>query len=326
MKNAIARSRVRMEVHRTPLGTLPSGLAVRILRVVHRAPTLLILALAISACANGSVLSEAGETQADALHSSAVLFVERQAAETTGTPAHIGARFVQYTGLAAASLPDLLGTPHVPLGGATGCAERANATLDTETARTEARLLDVGPIDVRSGDRTVRLEPRRFPDLWNVVSGVIYATDGDLTADGWHFSAPGNVQNRLGGFDVTVRAPEELSGVALAEQALASGGTVTVPRGAFQVRWNRGETTDDVVLTIDSAAGADHPATIECAARDGGMLDVDATWAERITEVVRTSGATVTLHRVRTRPFALAQVDSSQIVFDFSVRGHAQAE
>ncbi|MEI8254626.1 MAG: hypothetical protein WCJ30_03045, partial [Deltaproteobacteria bacterium] len=93
-----------------------------------------------------------------------------------------------------------------------------------------------------------------------------------------------------------------------------------------QVRWNRGEATDGVVLTIDSAAGADRPTTIECSARDEGVLDVDATWADRIAEVVRTSGATVTLHRVRTRPFALQQVDSAQVVFDFSVRGHAQAE
>ncbi len=293
---------------------------------MRRAPALLTLALGISACANGSVLSEGGEAVADGPRSSAVLFVERQAAEPTGTPAHIGARFVQYTGLSAASLPDLLGTPRVP-GAVTGCAERADTVVDTETARAQARLLDVGAIDVRSGERSVRLEPRRFPDLWNVVSGVIYATDDDMAADEWQFTAPGNAQTRLGGFDVTVRAPEELSGVTLAEQALTSGGSVTVPRRtAFQVRWTRGEAADGVVLTVDSAAGADRPTTIECTARDEGVLDVDAAWADRIAEVARTNGAMVTLHRVRTRPFTLQQVDSAQVVFDFSVRGHLQAE
>jgi hypothetical protein len=291
---------------------------------VRRAPALLTLALGITACANGSVIAESGDSQADAQHSSAVLFVERHAVETAGAPAHIGARFVQYTGLPAASLPDLLGTPHIP-NGATGCAERADANLDTEGARAEARLLDVGSIDVRSGDRTVRLEPRRFPDLWNVVSGVIYATDGELAADEWQFTAAGNPQTRMGGFDVTLRAPEDPGSVVVAEQAFGPGLNVLLPRRAFQVRWNRGDVADDVVFAIESAPGADHPTTIECAAHDEGSLDIDAAWAERMSDVART-GATLTLHRVRSRPFSGLQVESAQVVFDFSVRGQAQAE
>ena len=254
-----------------------------------------------------------------------MLFVERHASETAGTPAHIGARFVQYAGLSAAALPDLLGTPHIPAG-STGCLERADAAVDTEGARAEARLLDVGPIDVRSGDRSVRLEPRRFPDLWNVVSGVIYATDGELAADEWQFSAAGNPQTRLGAFDVSLRAPEDLAGLVIAEQAFAPGSNVLIPRRGFQVRWSRGDDAGDgVMLTIESAPGADRPTTIECTTRDEGVLDVDAPWADRMADVART-GATIALHRVRTHPFTGLSVESAQVVFDFSIRGQAQGE
>jgi hypothetical protein len=91
------------------------------------------------------------------------------------------------------------------------------------------------------------------------------------------------------------------------------------------VRWNRGDAADGVILTVDSAAGADRPTTIECAARDEGSLDIDAAWADRIADLART-GATVTVHRVRSRPFTGLQVDAAQVVFDFSVRGQAQSE
>jgi hypothetical protein len=289
-----------------------------VIRVVATAS----VALALSAC--GPRPSDLAETSvAEAQHSSAVLFVERQNVDAVGL-AHIGARFVQYSGLPSTALPDLLGTPHVP-GNFVGCTERQLPDLDTEGTRAEARLLDVGSIDVQAGDRSLRLEPRRFPDLWNVVSGVIYATDENLSADEWHFTSSGNAATHMAGFDVTVRAPDDLASVSISDQGFSAGGSVTLPRHAFQVRWSRGDANDAVLFAVESAPGADTPASIECAGHDEGVIDVDATAADRIAYLAR-AGATVSLHRFRSNGFTGLQVENAQVLFDTSIRGSAQAE
>jgi hypothetical protein len=288
---------------------------------VLRAPALLVVGVGIAACANAPA-GDVSDAQSETQHSSAVVFVERQATDGTAPAVHVGARFVQFTGLPGDALPDLLGTPHVP-GNATGCAERTDATVDPDSPRAAARLLDVGPIDVRAGDRALRLEAQRFPDLWNVVSGVIYASDGELSADQWHFSAPGNAAAHIGGFDVDARAPDEIAGVTIAEQGFVAGGRVSLPHRAFGVRWSRGDHDDGVIVTFESSSTTDRPATIACNARDDGAIDIDATWADRIA-ALSGSGTVITFHRVRARTFAGTQADNALVVFDTSIRGSAE--
>ena len=289
---------------------------------VRRAPALLTVAAGIAACANTQNSVDIADSQVDPTHSTAVVFVERQAGGASGDTAHIGARFVQFSGLPADALPDLLGTPHVP-GATTGCAERAEATLDAEATHAEARLLDVGTIDVRVGEQALQLEPRRFPDLWNVVSGVIYATVGELTGDSWHFSAPGNAASRMAGFDLDARAPEGLAGLSVADQAFAPGAAISIPRHAFSVRWARGDQDDGFIVTFEPGGATDQASVIACAAHDDGSLEVDANWAERIAGLSG-SGTVITAHRVRARSFTHAQSDSAVVVFDLSVRGRGE--
>lgn len=274
----------------------------------------------LAACAGVPSVSPSGEAAAEQPRTLGVLFVERQGVTAPGQPAHIGARFVQYAGLPSAALPDLLGTPFTP-GALAGCAERAHPSLGNEASASEARLLDVGTIEVRSGERALQLQPRRFPDLWNVVSGVIYATDEDLVGDDWHFSAAGRSDLRLGAFDVDVRAPAPLADVVIADQPLVAETPVSLPRQAFRVHWTHGDAADTVMLTVESAPGSQNPITIDCSARDEGLLEIDTPWTERLEEALR-GGGTLTLHRLRMRPFSVPQVDTAHLVFDLYVRAH----
>lgn len=287
---------------------------------VRHAPALLVLAAGLAACAN-TPGGEAGDAQSEQQRM-AVLFVERQASDSAGSTSHVGARFVQYAGIEAAVLPDLLGTPALPA--AIGCVEQGESAVDTANGRAEARLLDVGTIEVRAGDRVLELEPRRFPDLWNVVSGVIYSTDDDLPLGTWRFSAPGNAQSRVGAFDVEARAPEDLANVTVAEQPLAPGAAVVVPRHGFAVRWTRGERDDSIVVAFEGT-GAERPLRVVCVAHDEGSLEIDAAWADRVADLART-GATLAVHRVRARPFSAPSLDAAHVVFDLSIRGTARAE
>jgi hypothetical protein len=282
---------------------------------------MLCLLAGLSACAT-TPGGETGDAQSEQ-QQSAVLFVERHAADATNGASHVGARFVQFVGIDPAALPDLLGTPIVP-SGAAGCRAGRDTTVDTSGARAEARLLDIGPIDVRAGDRTLQLQPRRFPDLWNTVSGMIYGTDGDLPLGAWRFTAAGDAQSHVGAFDVEVRSPEDLTGVFVADQALGPGDTVAVGERGFAVRWARGERDDSVAVFFEGNT-SDGASSVVCTARDEGALDVDATWAARIAAMART-GASVTVHRIRAHSFATTQLENAQVVFDLSLRGELRAE
>jgi hypothetical protein len=280
------------------------------------------MVLGAIACGNPvSLEAETGVAATDQLRT-AVLFVEREETDAAAR-AHVGAQFIEFTGIPADALPDLLGSPRV-LDPAVGCFARdGNTGVETTSNRAEARLLDVGPIDVRAGDRLLRLEPRQFPDMWNVVSGVIYATDEDLPGDTWRFTAAGNELAHLDGFDVELRAPETLSHVTFADQELTPGGSVTLGRHAFAVRWARGDLND--VVTVTFQGNSQSAASVTCVARDEGVIEIDQGWADRVMDLVSESGS-VSVHRVRSRAFSAGQLDNAQLVFDVSLRGTLHAE
>lgn len=317
----------RVDESLTPRRVAPATVATytRHVRVLGRYTSLLPLAMiGVAACAGlpagdpgAASTASTGAVQADTVRSAAVLFVERRPALS-----HVGARFVQYTGVPSDALPDLLGIPVVPAQNAQGCVARADASL--EGSRAEVRLLDVGSLEVRAGDRALHLEPRRFPDLWNVVSGVIYSTDGDLPANTWRFSAAGAQVGRVPAFEVEARSPDELSSVQLAEQSLTEGATAVLPRRGFSVRWARGD-RDDAISVVFEQAGAEGTSRVVCTARDEGSLEVDGVWADRVGDMAARGGATITVHRLRARPFVLTGVDQAQVVFDLVLRARLAA-
>ncbi len=183
------------------------------------------------------------------------------------------------------------------------------------------RLLDVGSLEVRSDGQTLALEPRRLPDLFRVVSGVVYAAEGELSGARWQFRAAGNGSARIPAFEVEAQAPDALASLSLAEQSLSANSIARLPRAAFALRWSRGDANDYVVAHFEASASAaadtDLPNAIVCSARDdSGALEIDAHWAERIANVA--GAGRLVIHRVRVRPFALSGVDDAAVVFDSS--------
>ncbi len=293
----------------------------RILSPVHVRSVLPLAALSLAACANAPGLEA---PDAVASQRAAVLFVERQQSDAPSASAHVGARFVQYTGIDTAALPDLIGFPRTT-DGQTGCAVRSENGVDAASGHAEARLLDVGAIDVRAGERSLHLEPRRFPDLWDVVSGVIYGTDSDWRPGTWHFTARGNAQSRVAAFELDARAPDDLTNVVVADQPLVAGATIAVSARAFGVRWSRGDTNDSVRVVFESVTSTAGTSSISCTARDDGALDVDATWADRIADALR-DGGRITAHRVRVHAITLPSMDAARVVFDLSLGATARVE
>lgn len=251
---------------------------------------------------------------------SGVLFVERTQG-TSGAGVQVGARFVRFIGVADDALPDLVGTPAMPRVGA--CVAHGTAAGEAlDPLRSEVRLLDVGPIDVTAGGRSIRLAPRRFPDLWNVVSGTLYGAEADLPAGEWRFAAGGSGGAGMGGFEVASVAPQSPAGVRVGSVALplAETETLLIPRGGMiPVRWEREHQDDRVAVRFDGDG------SLVCGALDVGVLNLDAGNSERAREVLR-GGGTVSVHRVRMVPFAARGLDAATLVFDHAVRARARVE
>lgn len=275
--------------------------------------------LFVGACVGGPQMGElASDPALDTPRTSALLVVERRATiPSTSSPlsVQVGARFVQFTGVARGALPELLGTPAIPE--AVGCSQQEPRESD-QSSRAEVRLLDVGALEVRSGAHTLALEPRRLPDLFRVVSGVVYAAEGEIEGSRWQFHAAGNTSARIPAFDVEARAPEAIAGFTVGDQVIgANSGVVRLPRGAFSLRWTRGDASDFIVAHFEGSA-SEHAVPVVCSARDdAGSLEIDAVWAERIARTA--SVGRLVVHRVGVRPFALANVDNAAVIFDSAV-------
>ncbi len=249
-----------------------------------------------------------------------VLFVERVEGGNA-TEVQVGARFLRVVGVRDEALADLVGMPSVPPIGR--CVSRgAHGQEAPDAMRADVRLLDVGPLDVQVGERSMRLAPRRFPDLWNVVSGVHYGGEAALPMDTWRFTAAGAPGGEVGAFDVSAQAPSPPASVFVGTTALPAprGQTITLPtRAPIALRWMPGA-PDDRIAVVFEGDGA-----VSCGARDQGALGLDAATTERVRQVLR-DGGTVSVHRLRARPFTAQGLDAATLVFDLSVRARARVE
>ncbi|MBL8604515.1 MAG: hypothetical protein JNK72_21490 [Myxococcales bacterium] len=293
---------------------------------------LVAVAAVTAACTGGGYdpsAPDGGEDVGQAAASarvSGVLFVEQGEGGREGAAVGVGARFVRVSGLRDEALPDLVGTPMWPLprvapGAAVRCVERGVDARAVERGA-EVRLLDVGPIDLVAGERALRMNPRRFPDLWNVVSGVLYGVDSALPMGVWRFTSPGNPAVGVGAFDVSGASPEPLAAVTLNDLPLQGGAEATVQlprRGGLALRWQRSPRAEEGDLVTVAFEGAGQ---MVCAARDEGALDLDAATLDRARELLREGGA-VSVHRLRARPFVAPGVDTATLVFDLALRARA---
>lgn len=272
-----------------------------------------------AAACTGSGYEPQAEGDAPA-RATGMLFVER--VEGGGAPGvQVGARFLRMVGVSDEALPDLVGTPAIPPVGS--CLERGTAgDAAPDPLRAEVRLLDVGTIRVQAEGAQLSMAPRRFPDLWNVVSGVLYGAESDLPLGTWRFTAQGAQNLGIGAFDVSAQAPESLSQVRVGEFSLPmpSGGAMVVARrGTLPIRWLRASGDDRIAVVFEGNG------MMACGARDEGALDLDGAMADRAREILG-MGGTLSVHRMRSRPFTTQGLDAATLVFDLSVRARARVE
>jgi hypothetical protein len=247
-----------------------------------------------------------------------VLFVERQFAPAQGGQVQVGARFMRYSGIANGALSEVLGLVSAPQ--TLGCSVRDTGGSSAEPPpRAQIQLLDVGRIEVQTERDGILLEPRRLPDLFHVVSGVVYAGEGAFTGNLWRFRADGSGASRVPAFELSARGPDVVTNVVVGQQSATQAEAINglaLPEGAFVVRWSRAERpepSDRVMVEFVSPTTA----TVVCVADDNvGFVEVSAALRERMNA----RDTVLVVHRLRSRNFALASMEQAAMVFDFSLR------
>jgi hypothetical protein len=269
--------------------------------------------------------------------------VERTDAVGSGTSSrtHVSARFVRVSGgidqqtaerVVGSALPLDLDAPE-------GCAWQE--PIDSAPAAANdgsIELLDLGDIVVRAGSRTILLATRAFPDVGDLVSGVVYTSRDHST----ELPEASTYSIDTASFSVEVDAPAMPTGVFVSQPSLSrlgvdrlflDGSELPLTAGEdLVVGWEPGSASqgDRVYLelaTYDDQGGA---SVLRCVFEDDGLGLVPASF----NVVSPGSDVDLAVHRHRrasvsksalskSAPGPSASIDDAVVVFDFAVAARA---
>jgi len=191
--------------------------------------------------------------------------------------ARVSARFMRLDGIAASTADSVVATRRFQPGEPIGCRwlSRNDDALPA-SATGSIELLDVGDIVVHAvdGGRDTPLVTRAFPDVGDLVSGVVYTSRDDSwlpDAGGYLIEVTGSPE--VDGFTLRVDAPDVPSAVSLDGVALAQLDGVRTASSA-QLRWERGGINDEIYVDfvpVDVNDGAPY----RCVLADDGMATID---------------------------------------------------
>jgi hypothetical protein len=220
------------------------------------------LGIGLAGCA-----TEPAETEAEATAAviEGVIRIDRTASEE-GLASSVSAKFLRAQPEDIAHAERLVGTQvELPAPGectliAVDSTPREPLRSDalTRGARRAVELVDVGDLSLRaaSSDRTWQLNPRAFPDIGDLVSGVFYTqpdtgagTDPDLPMPG-SYVITGTGATAVDAFSFSVDAPSMPSNVRVGEDP--AKGSIAVGRD-IPVEWDADDARSIVYVDVHGA-------------------------------------------------------------------------
>ncbi len=278
--------------------------------------------LAMAAGCSATVVDDAADEPADAsIHG--VVVVERTVVLATAPPfarSDVYARFLRVSGgLDAATASEVVGAAAVDAGAPLGCSARDALASPVAVGDGAIELLDVGDmvLHVVDGDttRSVPLAARAFPDVGELVSGVVYTSRDDSAAlpAGGSYIIETSGSAWMDGFAIQVDAPGELVGLRLAG-LLADEDDLVVDAGEpLAIAWEAGAVDDRIV--VDVSPVDDGAAAFRCVFEDRGKGTVPTSFMA----FAAGSELDVIVHRVRETSIKLPGVDEAVVDFDYAV-------
>lgn len=181
-------------------------------------------------------------------------------------------------------------------------------------------LVDVGVVTIEAGAAHAALAARAFPDVVDLVSGVVYTTrdaDDSFPAPSlYRFDVTGSAQ--LPATRIEVVAPPLPEAVHIGEQPLGAD-PVDVPREALALRWDKGSGDDLVYVDLTSYEHA-RLVRVRCTFTDDGAALIPAS------ALPDASTAGLALHRVHRQPVVGEGFDGGEVRFDLAITGTLRFE
>jgi hypothetical protein len=282
--------------------------------------------LATAAGCSATVVDEAAvdDDVADAAVHGAVV-VERTVALPTAPPyarTEVYARFLQVSGeVDAATAASVVGAAAFDATSSLGCGARdASAQPPVDVGQGAIELLDVGDMVLHVVDdgslSSLPLAARAFPDVGDLVSGVVYTSrdPGAHLPEGGSYLIETTGSALMDGFSIQVEAPTAPRGLRLAGVAAdAAEGLLIAPSTPLSIGWEPGASGDRIVvevLPVDEGGAA-----FRCVFEDRGSATVPASYLA----YVGGSELDVIVHRLRETTVKLPGVDEAVVDFDYAV-------
>jgi hypothetical protein len=276
-----------------------------------------VFAIVGTAC-SGNVVSA---SDASATSTQALLSVERTTAATdapSSVRAHASAYFLRLQAGADRTLAArLVGAVDV----LPGLGQCQSAPMLSDQGMPLASLgpvdlIDVGEIALEASSTRATLAARAFPDVVDLVSGVVYTTR-DLVGD----SLPGE-----GAYTFRVSGSWALPAMAL--EGHAPGGIEHLYVGGYALRAEPlALTREDLAVTWQPPAGADLAYVELASAEDGPLERVRCTFPNdgRATipaaALPKAAAQTISFHLIRREDVAAPGLDRGEIRFDVATTG-----
>lgn len=161
-------------------------------------------------------------------------------------------------------------------------------------------LLDVGDLAVSFGDEKKPIPARTFPDLLEVIVGVLYTADetqGFTYSPGQTYNLKGSGTEEVGAFEVALDAPTDLSSIKIDQ--MSPGDRPFVHRGGdIEISWESDGYGDEVIASFNwTSLGS--PWSMTCRMRDDGHFVVPASMTSKIPDPLTCSDEELTISRIR---------------------------
>ena len=266
------------------------------------APLLLVGPL-LGGC-SATIVGSPEAADADATSVTGVVLVEQSGSALDGAHAEISARFLRVHGGIDEGALRLVGAA-LDLPPAGECAPLSTTDVAT-TSRVE--LLDVGTLTLENGASRATLQPRRVPDVIDLVSGVLYTARTEALAGKVTVRATGGALDAVP-FTVEANAPSELRGLRLGGlEAHPNEPVLLTSAGPVELSWQAGEaSTDSVYVDVSNLHGT---VNLRCTFADDGRGTLPAS-------ALRDDGS-ISVHRVRREALVRTGIERGEVRFDLS--------
>jgi hypothetical protein len=251
---------------------------------------------------------------------------------------HVSARFVRVSGgIDQRAAERVVGTARSSDGrlvhdAPTGCSWQETPAPGAPPATGSIELLDVGDIVVRAGSRSLPLAARAFPDVGDLVSGVVYTSRDHSSElpDAVTYSIDTSGSPFVESFSAEVEAPATPVRVYLSQPRLGlerlpldADELAFAPGEELTIAWEPGSATAGDRIYLDLASVDEDGALLRCVFEDDGEGVVPA----HLTSFASGVDVDVALHRHRRVSAALKRraggIDEAVVDFDFAVAARA---